>query len=44
MTKRSTVENVIYRYEAIIGREMRSRAIAGQRIKARRSASHAAKP
>jgi len=35
MTKRSTVENVIYRYKAIIGREMRARTLAGQRLEAR---------
>ena len=35
MTKRSTVENVIYRYKAIIGRDMRARTLAGQRIEAR---------
>jgi len=35
MTKRSTVENVICRYKAIIGRDMRARTLAGQRIEAR---------
>jgi len=35
MTKRSTVENVIYRYKAIMGRDMRARTLAGQRMEAR---------
>ena len=35
MTKRSTVENVIYRHKTIIGRDMRARTLAGQRIEAR---------
>ena len=34
-TKRSMVENAVYRYEAIIGREMRSRTLAGQRVEQR---------
>lgn len=34
-TKRSTVENVIYRYKSILGREMKARTLAGQRIEAR---------
>jgi hypothetical protein len=34
MTKRSTVENVIYRYKTILGAEMRARTLAGQRIEA----------
>ena len=31
-TKRSMVENTIYRYKMIIGREMRSRGLDGQRV------------
>jgi hypothetical protein len=31
-SKRSMVENAIYRYKAIIGRAMRSRTVAGQRV------------
>ena len=34
-TKRSRVENVIYRYKAIVGREMKARTLAGQRVEAR---------
>lgn len=34
-TKRSTVENVIYRYKSVLGREMKARTLAGQRIEAR---------
>ena len=34
-TKRSMVENAVYRYKAIIGREMRSRTLAGQRVEQR---------
>jgi hypothetical protein len=34
-SKRSTVENAIYRYKRIIGRAMRSRTLAGQRVEAR---------
>lgn len=30
-TKRSVVENVIYRYKTILGREMKARTSAGQR-------------
>lgn len=33
--KRSTVENVFHRYKAILGREMRARTLAGQRVEAR---------
>ncbi len=31
-SKRSMVENAVYRYKTIIGRDMRSRTIAGQRV------------
>jgi len=31
-SKRSMVENAIYRYKTIIGRGMRSRTLAGQRV------------
>ena len=34
-TKRSMVENAVYRYKAIFGREMRSRTLAGQRVEQR---------
>jgi hypothetical protein len=34
-TKRSRVENVFYRYKAILGREMKARTLAGQRVEAR---------
>ena len=34
-TKRSMVENAIYRSKAIIGTDMRSRNLAGQRVEAR---------
>ena len=34
-TKRSTVENVVHRYKAILGREMKARTLAGQRVEAR---------
>ena len=34
-TKRSRVENVVHRYKAILGREMKSRTVAGQRVEAR---------
>ena len=34
-TKRSRVENVVYRYKAILGREMTARTLAGQRVEAR---------
>jgi hypothetical protein len=34
-TKRSMVENSIYRYKAIIGTDMRSRNLACQRVEAR---------
>ena len=34
-SKRSLVENTVYRYETIIGRTMRSRALQGQRVEAR---------
>ena len=34
-TKRSRVENVVYRYKAILGRDMKSRTLAGQRVEAR---------
>ena len=33
-SKRSVVENAIYRYKTIIGRGMRSRTLAGQRVEA----------
>ena len=33
-SKRSMVENAIYRYKTIIGRGMRSRTLAGQRVEA----------
>jgi hypothetical protein len=29
------VENAVYRYKSIIGREMRARTLAGQRVEAR---------
>ena len=31
-SKRSMVENTMYRYKTIIGRRMRSRTFAGQRV------------
>ena len=31
-SKRSMVENAIYRYKTIIGRDMRSRGLEGQRV------------
>ena len=34
-TKRSMVENTVYRYKTIIGREMRARTLAGQRVEHR---------
>ena len=34
-SKRSRVENVIYRYKAILGREMKARTLAGQRVEAK---------
>jgi len=34
-SKRSTVENTIFRYKLIIGQEMRSRTLAGQRVEVR---------
>lgn len=34
-SKRSLVENSVYRYKAIVGREMRSRTLAGQRVEVR---------
>jgi hypothetical protein len=34
-TKRSRVENVVYRYKTTFGREMRARTLAGQRVEAR---------
>ena len=34
-TKRSRVENVVYRYKVILGREMKARTLAGQRVEAR---------
>jgi hypothetical protein len=34
-TKRSRIENVVYRYKAIIGRKMKARTLAGQRVEAR---------
>ncbi len=34
-TRRSKVENVVYRYKAILGREMTARTLAGQRVEAR---------
>jgi hypothetical protein len=32
-SKRSPVENIMYRYKTIIGRSMRSRTLGGQRVK-----------
>ena len=34
-SKRSMVENAVYRYKEIVGRKMRSRSLAGQRVEAR---------
>ena len=34
-SKRSRVENIFHRYKAIIGREMKARTLAGQRVEAR---------
>jgi hypothetical protein len=34
-SRRSLVENVNYRYKAILGRDMRARSLAGQRLEAR---------
>ena len=34
-SKRSRVENTVYRYKTIIGREMKGRTVAGQRVEAR---------
>jgi hypothetical protein len=34
-SKRSTAENTIYRYKTILGRVMRARTLAGQRVEAR---------
>ena len=34
-TKRSRVENVVHRYKAILGREMKARTVAGQRVETR---------
>ena len=34
-TKRSMVENAVYRYKTIIGREMRARTLARQRVEHR---------
>ena len=34
-TKRSKVENSFHRYKAILGREMKARTLAGQRVEAR---------
>ncbi len=34
-TKRSRVENVVYRYKTTFGREMKARTLAGQRVEAR---------
>ena len=33
-SKRSMVENIMYRYKTIIGRNMRSRTLDGQRVEA----------
>ena len=33
-SKRSMVENTVFRYKTIIGRKMRSRTLAGQRVEA----------
>jgi hypothetical protein len=33
-SKRAMVENAIYRYKTVIGRSMRSRSLAGQRVEA----------
>jgi hypothetical protein len=35
ITKRSTVENVFHRYKSVLGREMKARTLAGQRVEAR---------
>ena len=34
-SRRSLVENAVYRYKSIIGRTMRSRTLQGQRVEAR---------
>jgi hypothetical protein len=34
-TKRSRIENAVYRYKTIVGREMKARTLAGQRVEAR---------
>jgi len=34
-SKRSMIENTVFRYKTIIGREMRSRTLAGQRVEVR---------
>ena len=34
-TRRSRVENVVHRYKTILGREMKARTVAGQRVEAR---------
>ncbi len=34
-SRRSLVENTVYRYKCIIGRTMRSRTLQGQRVEAR---------
>jgi hypothetical protein len=34
-TKRSRVENAVYRFKQIVGREMKARTLAGQRVEAR---------
>ena len=34
-SRRSLVENMVFRYKAIIGRTMRSRTLQGQRVEAR---------
>jgi hypothetical protein len=34
-TRRSKVESIVYRYKEILGREMKARTLAGQRVEAR---------
>jgi hypothetical protein len=34
-SRRARVENVFHRYKSVLGREMRSRTLAGQRVEAR---------
>jgi len=35
INERERIENVFYRYKAILGREMRARTLAGQQVEAR---------